>query len=104
MNAIYAARMAAAVSALRRHCGDWLEVGERAGGLQLATWFRDTSTDDLATVQRINAQGFALRAMSTLHLGPPRPGLLFGIARMPPEAADAAVAKVAAAVSSTKGQ
>ncbi|NTH64835.1 PLP-dependent aminotransferase family protein [Agrobacterium rhizogenes] len=95
MNTIYAARMAATVSALRRHCGDWLEVGEGAGGLQLATWFRDTSTDDLTAVQRINAEGFALRSMSSLHLGPSRPGLLFGIARMPPEAADTAAAKIA---------
>jgi GntR family transcriptional regulator/MocR family aminotransferase len=95
MNAIYAARMAATVSALRRHCGGWLEVGEGAGGLQLATWFRDTSTDDATVTRRINADGFALRAMSTLHLGPPRPGLLFGIARMPPEAADAAAARIA---------
>jgi GntR family transcriptional regulator/MocR family aminotransferase len=95
MNAIYAARMAATVSALRRHCGDWLEVGEGAGGLQVATWFRDTSTDDVAVTRRINAEGFTLRAMSSLHLGPPRPGLLFGIARMPPEAADAAVARIA---------
>ncbi|MQB42267.1 PLP-dependent aminotransferase family protein [Rhizobium sp. ICMP 5592] len=95
MNAIYAARMAASVSALRRHCGDWLEVGEGAGGLQLATWFRDTGTDDVAVVRRINAKGFALRAMSSLHLGPPRPGLLFGIARMPPETVDAAAARIA---------
>ncbi|NTG46344.1 PLP-dependent aminotransferase family protein [Agrobacterium rhizogenes] len=95
MNTIYAARMAATVSALRRHCGDWLEVGEGAGGLQLATWFKDEGTDDLAATRRINAEGFALRAMSSLHLGPPRPGLLFGIARMPPEAADAAAARIA---------
>jgi GntR family transcriptional regulator/MocR family aminotransferase len=94
MNVVYAARMAAAVSALRRHCGDRLEIGEGTGGLQLATWFRDASVDDRAIVQRINAQGFALRAMSALHLGPPRPGLLFGIARMAPEAADAAAAKI----------
>lgn len=95
MNAVYAARMAASVSALRRHCGDWLEVGEGAGGLQLASWFRDASIDDRAAAQKINAQGFALRAMSSLYLGPPRPGLLFGIARMLPEAADAAAAKLA---------
>ncbi|MEF0942510.1 MocR-like pyridoxine biosynthesis transcription factor PdxR [Rhizobium sp. BR 362] len=95
MNAVYAARMAASVSALRRHCGDRLEIGEGTGGLQLAGWFRDAGIDDRAIVQRINAQGFALRAMSALHLGPSRPGLLFGIARMAPEAADAAAAKIA---------
>ncbi|MDL2407986.1 PLP-dependent aminotransferase family protein [Rhizobium calliandrae] len=95
MNAIYAARMAAVVFALRRHCEDRLEIGEGTGGLQLAAWFRDTGIDDRATVQKINVQGFALRAMSALHLGPARPGLLFGIARMQPEAADVAVAKIA---------
>ncbi|WP_047456596.1 PLP-dependent aminotransferase family protein [Rhizobium rhizogenes] len=95
MNTVYAARMAATVSALRRHCDDWLDVGEGAGGLQLATWFRDAGADDVSAMRRINAEGFALRAMSTLHLGPPRPGLLFGIARMPPEAADAAAARIA---------
>ncbi|MFS8115523.1 PLP-dependent aminotransferase family protein [Rhizobium jaguaris] len=95
MNAVYAERMAAAVSALRRHCGDQLTIGEGAGGLQLAAWFRDAGADDRAVGRRINAQGFALRPMSALHLGPPRPGLLFGIARMAPEAADAAAAKIA---------
>ncbi|MDL2400340.1 PLP-dependent aminotransferase family protein [Rhizobium mayense] len=95
MNSVYAARMAATVSALRRHCGDRLEIGERTGGLQLAAWFRDSGIDDRAIAQKINAQGFALRAMSALHLGPARPGLLFGIARMAPEAADAAAAKIA---------
>lgn len=95
MNAVYAARMAATVSALRRHCGDRLDVGEGTGGLQVASWFWDTSIDDRAVVQRVNAQGYALRAMSSLYLGPPRPGLLFGIARMLPEAADAAAARLA---------
>jgi GntR family transcriptional regulator/MocR family aminotransferase len=102
MNAIYAERMAATVSALRRHCGDRLDVGEGAGGLQVASWFRDAGADDLTAVQRINAQGFALRAMSSLYLGPPRSGLLFGIARMPPEAAGAAATTLASAMPSIK--
>ncbi|MBB5577747.1 MULTISPECIES: PLP-dependent aminotransferase family protein [Rhizobium] len=95
MNAVYAERMAAAVSALNRHCGDRLEIGGGTGGLQLASWFRDPGIDDQAAIREINAHGFALRSMSALHLGPPRQGLLFGIARMAPEAADAAAAKIA---------
>ncbi|MDK4711553.1 PLP-dependent aminotransferase family protein [Rhizobium sp. CNPSo 4039] len=95
MNAIYAERMAATVEALRRHCGDWLEVGEGAGGLQVASWFRDGKTDDVAVVRAINSNGFAVRPISALYLGPARPGLLLGIARMEARAADAAVARIA---------
>ncbi|MGG6896851.1 MULTISPECIES: MocR-like pyridoxine biosynthesis transcription factor PdxR [Rhizobium] len=95
MNGVYAERMAAVVSALNRHCGAWLRVGEGGGGLQLAGWFRDEEVDDVAGMRAVNAHGFALRAMSLLHLGPARPGLLFGIARMEAQAADAAAARIA---------
>ncbi|HEY4250943.1 MAG TPA: PLP-dependent aminotransferase family protein [Roseomonas sp.] len=96
MNALYAARMAATVAALRRHCGRVLEVGEGAGGLQLATWFRDPATDDRAAVARLGTQGIALRPMSRFYGGTPRPGLLFGIARVDPDWVDAAAARVGA--------
>ncbi|AYG67001.1 MULTISPECIES: PLP-dependent aminotransferase family protein [unclassified Rhizobium] len=95
MNTIYAERMAATVEALNRHCGAWLEVGAGGGGLQLASWFRDTKTDDVAVARIINANGFAVRPISALYLGPARPGLLFGIARMEAQAADGAAAKIA---------
>ncbi|NLR96883.1 PLP-dependent aminotransferase family protein [Rhizobium sp. P38BS-XIX] len=95
MNAIYAERMAATVAALDRHCGALLEVGSGGGGLQVASWFRDPGTDDVAFVRTINANGFAVRPISALYLGPSRPGLLLGIARMEAEAADAAAAKIA---------
>lgn len=95
MNGIYAERMAATVEALRRHCGDWLDVGEGGGGLQLASWFRDGKTDDVALARIINASGFAVRPISALYLGPARPGLLLGIARMEAQAADGAAAKIA---------
>ena len=95
MNAVYAERMTAVVRALNRHCGAWLDVGEGNGGQQLASWFRDIAVDDIATMRSINPHGFALRAMSSLYLGPSRPGLLFGIARMEVAAADAAAAKIA---------
>ncbi|KAA1182555.1 PLP-dependent aminotransferase family protein [Rhizobium tropici] len=95
MNAIYAERMAATVSALDHYCGAWLEVGAGGGGLQLASWFRDTKTDDVAVARIINANGFAVRPISALYLGPARPGLLLGIARMAAQAADAAAAAIA---------
>ncbi|MGO7522497.1 PLP-dependent aminotransferase family protein, partial [Rhizobium brockwellii] len=82
MNAVYAERMTAAVSALNRHCGKHLAIGDGGGGQQLPSWFRDVTVNDLAAMRFINSNGFALRAMSSLHLGPSRPGLLFGIARM----------------------
>jgi GntR family transcriptional regulator/MocR family aminotransferase len=95
MNAIYAERMAATVEALNRHCGSWLDVGAGSGGLQLANWFRDVKTDDVATVRTINSNGFAVRPISALYLGPARPGLLLGIASMEAKAADAAAARIA---------
>lgn len=94
MNAAYAERMTATVVALRRHCGHALQVGDGAGGLQLATWFHDRRTDDHATAERLNALGSALRPMSRFHIGPPRPGLLFGIARVEPKDVDAAAEKI----------
>ncbi|MBB6484143.1 PLP-dependent aminotransferase family protein [Rhizobium lusitanum] len=101
MNGVYAERMAASVAALNSHCGAWLCVGAGTGGLQLASWFRDEAVDDLAAMRSVNAHGFALRAMSSLHLGPARPGLLFGIARMGAEGADAAAARIANALATS---
>jgi GntR family transcriptional regulator/MocR family aminotransferase len=95
MNAIYAERMAATVSALDRRCGNRLKIGAGGGGLQLASWFRDIGTDDLAAARTINSNGFAVRPISALYLGPSWPGLLLGIARMEAQAADAAAAKIA---------
>lgn len=96
MKALYAARMAASVAALRDHCGDVLEIGEGSGGLQLATWFRDRDVDDRAVAQRLKADGFAVQPMSRFHLGPARPGLVFGIARVAPAQVQAQVARLAA--------
>ncbi len=95
MNGIYAERMTATVEALRRHCGAELQVGGGSGGLQLASWFRDAETNDVAVARIINANGFAVRPISALYLGSARPGLLLGIARMEASAADAAAAKIA---------
>jgi GntR family transcriptional regulator/MocR family aminotransferase len=82
MNGLYGPRMAATVAALGRHCGQRLDLGEGSDGLHLATWFRDPSVDDEAVAQALGAHGLAMQPMSQFHLGPARPGLLFGIARV----------------------
>jgi len=95
MKALYAMRMAASVAALRQHCGDILEISDGSGGLQLATWFRDPDVDDLAVSEHLKANGFAMQPMSRFHLGPARPGLVFGISRVAPASAQAHVARLA---------
>ncbi len=103
MGAVYAARMATTVAALRRHCGHALDIGEGAGGLQLAVWFKDARLDDRAVTERLNGQGIGVRPLSALHLGPSRPGLLVGIARTTPDEADAAAQRVAEAIEAAAG-
>jgi len=94
IGAAYAVRMAATVGALQRHCGEVLSVADGAGGLQLAAWFHDPGANDRAVARMLRAEGFGMRALSDFHLGPPRPGLLFGIARAMPEQADATARRV----------
>ena len=94
MGAVYAPRMAATVAALRRHCSDVLSVGDGGGGLQLVAWFRNSCIDDCAAAQMLGAEGFGIRALSEFHLGPPRPGLLFGIACAMAEQADGSARRV----------
>ena len=94
MNALYASRMAATVDALQRHLGQVLRIGEGAGGLQLATWFHDERVDDRAITLSLNAQGFAMRPMSSFYLGHARPGLLFGIAQVAVEDLDSLARRI----------
>jgi GntR family transcriptional regulator/MocR family aminotransferase len=82
MNSLYASRMRATVDALQRHLGEILRIGVGAGGLQLSTWFHDERVDDRVIASSLNAQGFAVRPMSSFYLGRARPGLLFGIAQV----------------------
>ncbi|MBB2200346.1 PLP-dependent aminotransferase family protein [Gluconacetobacter tumulisoli] len=98
MGALYAARMAATVAALRRHCADILTPGTGEGGLQLAAWFTNPAMDDRAVVRALNARGLAIRALSDFHLGPARPGLLLGIASATDDGADRAARHIRAAV------
>jgi GntR family transcriptional regulator/MocR family aminotransferase len=96
MKALYAARMAASVTALRQHCGDVLDISDGSGGLQLATWFRDRQIDDQPIARNLKANGFAMQPMSRFHLGPARPGLVFGISRVAPATVQMDVARLAA--------
>ncbi len=95
MKALYAARMAASVAALEQHCGDALQIGAGAGGLQLATWFRDPHVGDRAVAESLKANGFAMQPMARFHLGRVRPGLVFGIARVAPATVQTHVAALA---------
>lgn len=104
MKSLYAARMAASVAALQRHCGDVLQTGEGTGGLQLAAWFRDPDVDDGAIAQRLQANGFAMQPMSRFHLGAARPGLVLGIARVAPAHVEADVARLAQLLKSSGGR
>ena len=98
MNAIYGERMAATVEALRRHGEHLFRVGPGAGGLQLAVWFRDGQTADVALARQLNAEGFAVRPLSSYYLGAPHPGLVFGIAAEPAQRIDALVAQLVRSV------
>lgn len=82
MTALYAARMAATVDALRRHCADRLSLADGNDGLHLAAWFRDPCINDLAVAEALGEKGLAMQPLSQFYLGAPKPGLLFGIARV----------------------
>ncbi len=87
-NTRYAERMHATREALSNRCGHLLSLESGSGGLQLASWFHDGSTDDTAVVRKLHDKGIAPQAMSRFFEGRPRPGLLFGIARSLPESAE----------------
>jgi GntR family transcriptional regulator/MocR family aminotransferase len=101
MNATYAARMAATTDALKHHCGHLLDIAEGAGGLQLASWFRDPDVDDEQVVATLRSHGLAPQPMSRFYLGSPRPGLLFGIARVLPDEIDAIASRLAGVIQTT---
>lgn len=94
MNAKYAEKMTATIQALTHHCGHLLEVGSGSGGLQLATWFHDTAAEDETVAAALRLRGMAPQSMSRFHLGAPRPGLLFGIARVEPSDIDSVASKL----------
>lgn len=98
---IYAARMTAAAEALHAHCASVLATSAGRGGLQLAAWFRDETTDDRAAAGELQAKGVWARPMSEFYLGPPRPGLLLGIGGTTPEEAGRAARVMAGVLRAT---
>ena len=95
MRPIYAERMQMLADALKDRCGDILKLGGARNGLQLATWFRDETIDDVAAANTLATAGLGLQPMSRYYLGPPRPGLLFGIAAVDAASLGATVSTVA---------
>ncbi|HEX3982373.1 MAG TPA: PLP-dependent aminotransferase family protein [Acidisoma sp.] len=98
MTPLYAARMAAFREAVLATCRPHLWPGSGAGGLQLALWFRDESTDDRLVAAVLRKAGYGAQPLSGMHLGETRSGLLCGIAGLPPERAAAAAAAIARAM------
>ena len=103
MTPVYAARMAAFTKAMREVCGEAIEIGAGAGGLQVAGWFRDPALDDRAVVAALRAAGLGPEALSSMHLATPRHGLLCGIARIAPAEADAVARTISVALRQQAG-
>lgn len=88
MTGHYAARMAAFRAAVQRVCAGSIEPGPGSGGLQLALWFKNQALDDHEIASALHRLGYAPAALSRMYLGPAKPGLLCGIARLVPDQAD----------------
>jgi GntR family transcriptional regulator/MocR family aminotransferase len=83
MRALYAARGAALIRAIRRHTGGALEVRAAHAGLHLVGWL-PTGTDDRAAAARAAEPGVQAQPLSAHALQPPgRGGLLLGYAAVP---------------------
>ncbi|HTI00780.1 MAG TPA: PLP-dependent aminotransferase family protein [Acidisoma sp.] len=98
MTPLYAARMAAFRAAVQAACGDAIMPGPGTGGLQLALWFRDPTCDDRAIAERLRGAGYGPQALSAMHLGAGRPGLLCGIAGLAPDGTGRAARAIAEAM------
>lgn len=98
MTPLYAARMAAFRASAMAACGDAIMPGPGTGGLQLALWFRDATLDDCGVTDRLRGAGYGPQALSAMHLGAGRPGLLCGIAGLMPETAGRAADAIASAI------
>ena len=83
MRALYAARGAALIRAIRRQTGGALEVRSAHAGLHLVGWL-PTDTDDRAVAARAAEHGVQAQPLSAHALQPPsRGGLLLGYAAVP---------------------
>ncbi len=68
--------------------GRW-QIGPVDGGLQLALWLDPLAGhDDAALAQALHGNGLGVMPLSQLFLGPPRAGLLIGVATATPEVID----------------
>jgi GntR family transcriptional regulator / MocR family aminotransferase len=95
MTPIYAARMAHFREEVQRACGALAELGPGTGGLQLALWFKHQNISDVAIAASLQRHGYAPQPISPMYLGPPRAGLLCGIAGLMPESAQAVATDIA---------
>ncbi len=98
MRGVYAERMDNLLRALTRHCGDFLDMADGAGGLKLAVRFRDHGVDDRSVVQALAQRGYGARTFSEFCLRAPVPGLVFGIAQGTPARSEALAVALAAIV------
>jgi GntR family transcriptional regulator / MocR family aminotransferase len=85
MRRIYHARMDDTAAMIAARHADRFTVGARDGGLQLALYLREAQADDRALAAALHRQGLGAMPLSAFYLGPPRPGLLLGIASATPE-------------------
>ncbi|MBB1627530.1 PLP-dependent aminotransferase family protein [Achromobacter sp. UMC71] len=98
MRGVYAERMDNLLRALTRHCGDFLDISDGAGGLKLAVRFRDHGVDDRRVAQALAQRGYGARTFSEFCLVAPVPGLVFGIAQGTPARSEALAVALAAIV------
>jgi GntR family transcriptional regulator/MocR family aminotransferase len=98
MTPLYAARMAAFRAAVQVACGDAMMPGPGTGGLQIPLWFRDSTLDDRVVAVALRGAGYDPQPLSAMYLGAGRPGLLCGIAGLPPEQAGRAARAIAQAI------
>lgn len=80
MRLLYAERQQIMLDALKKECGDLLEVEASAAGIQLSAWLPG-GVDDRAVSREAAARGVEARPMSVFYAGePPRGGLELGYA------------------------
>lgn len=83
MNGLYAVKMAQLRTALLDHGQRHFEIARGNGGLQLASWFKDRSVNDVDCAASLGRAGYGMAPLSTFYQSHSRPGLLFGIGRTP---------------------
>ena len=87
------ARRTAMLTGLARHAAGVVEVVDSNAGMHLTAWLVDVShTDSERLIEHAKTRGLGLYAIAPYCLKPPpRPGLVFGYAGLPPADIDAAM-------------